>query len=194
MRGFILGVILTLLVLIGGGYYLLRSGKISMATTAQPLPGEQQVASLAIEGSIGKGKEIPNPLPLSDETLLAGAKLYKEHCVFCHGVPGQHSELAEMIFPHPPQLFEKDDMVVDDPSGGIYWIISNGIRLSAMPGFQHHLSDNERWQLTMLLSRADKLPAAVKAELAKKEPNEIMAPGHMHEHGHEDEHEHMHER
>jgi thiosulfate dehydrogenase len=194
MRGFILGVVLTVLVIIFGGYYMLRSGNISMATTAKPLPFEQKVAAAAIEGSIAKGKDVPNPLPLTDENIIAGAKEYKEHCVFCHGAPGQQRPpLATMMFPHPPQLFEKDTMVTDDPSGSIYWIVTNGIRLSAMPGFRDHLSDTERWQLTMLLSHADKLPAAAQAELTRKEQGEIMPPGHEHEHQHEHEHEHEHE-
>jgi ABC-type nickel/cobalt efflux system permease component RcnA len=46
------------------------------------------------------------------------------------------------------------------------------------------LSDDERWQLTMLLSRADRLPAAAQAELTRKEAGEIMPPGHEHEHEH----------
>jgi thiosulfate dehydrogenase len=194
VRGFILGVVLTLIVLVGGGYYLIRSGKVDMATTAKPLPFEQTIAIAAIDANMEKGKDVRNPLPLNDANILAGAKAYKEHCIFCHGAPGQQPPpLANMMFPHPPQLFQKDNMVINDPSGSIFWIISNGIRLSAMPGFKDHLSDNERWQLTMLLSRADKLPPAVQAELTRKQAGEIMAAGHKHEHGEEgaeDEHEH----
>jgi len=196
MRGFLLGVLLTLFVLLAGGYFLLSSGKVSMATSAQPLPFEKEVAQAAIEGSIKQSRDVPNPLPLNDANIVAGAKEYKEHCVFCHGAPGQQRPpLPGMMFPHPPQLFEKDDMVTDDPSGAIYWIITNGIRLSGMPGFKDHLSDTERWQLTMLLSRADKLPATAQAELTRKDTREIMPAGHEHEHAHADEdqeHEHTH--
>jgi thiosulfate dehydrogenase len=185
MRGFILGVFLTLLILIGGGYWFIRSGKLSMATTAKPLPFEQAIASAAIEGSIANGKDVPNPLPLNDDNMVAGVKEYKGHCIFCHGAPGPpHPEISTMMFPRPPQLFEKDDMVIDDPSGSIFWVITNGIRLSGMPGFDHHLSDTERWQLTMLLSHADKLPAAVKAEFARKDVGEMMMHAN-HEHEHE---------
>jgi thiosulfate dehydrogenase len=198
MRGFILGVLLTLIVLVAGGYFFIRSGKLDMATTAKPLPFEQTVANAAIEASMEKGKDVQNPLPLNDANIVAGAKEYKEHCIFCHGAPGQQPPpLANMMFPHPPQLFQKDNMVTEDPSGSIFWIITHGIRLSGMPGFKDHLSDNERWQLTMLLSHADKLPAAAQAELARKEAGEIMPAGHTHNHGeegeHDEEHEQMHE-
>jgi thiosulfate dehydrogenase len=195
MRGFVLGVVLTLVVLVAGGYLLLHSGKISMATTAKPLPFEQAVASAAIEGSIANGKDVPNPLPLTDANIVAGAKEYREHCVFCHGAPGlEKPPLPAMMFPHPPQLFEKDDMVIDDPPGSIFWIITNGIRLSAMPGFKDHLTDTERWQITWLLKQADKLPPAAVTELQRQEPGEPMPPGHEHEHMQPmgPDHEHMH--
>jgi mono/diheme cytochrome c family protein len=67
------------------------------------------------------------------------------------------------MFPPPPQLFEKDDMVTDDPEGVTYWKVTHGIRLSGMPGFASTLSDTQRWQVTMLLAHADKLSRAAQA-------------------------------
>jgi mono/diheme cytochrome c family protein len=52
-------------------------------------------------------------------------------------------------------------MVTDDPEGVTYWKVTNGIRLSGMPGFGGTLSDTERWQVTMLVAHADKLSRAV---------------------------------
>jgi hypothetical protein len=101
-----------------------------------------------------------------------------------------------MLMPKPPQLFDKDDMVTDDPEGVIFWIVSNGIRLSGMPGFGDHLEEKERWQIAMLLKHADKLPPAVQAELQRKEPGEMAMhekPGEEHEHEAMHEHNHTHE-
>jgi hypothetical protein len=70
------------------------------------------------------------------------------------------------MFPPPPQLFEKADMMLDDPQGETYWKVTNGIRLSGMPGFGSSLSDTQRWQLAMLVGNADKLSGAAKAEFA----------------------------
>ena len=190
MRGFILGVFLTLVVLIGGAYLLLRSGKVSLATTAEPLPLEKQVAQLTLDANVRSEKDKANPLPVTDENMIEAAKEFKEHCVFCHGAPGRlRPPLATMMMPKPPQLFQKDDMVTDDPEGQIFWIVSNGIRLSGMPGFDDHLDEKERWQIVMLLKHADKLPAAVQAELERKEPAEMA----MHEKGDEHDHEQMQE-
>ena len=56
-------------------------------------------------------------------------------------------------------------MVTDDPGGVTFWKVSHDIRLSRMPGFANTLSDTERWQVSMLLSHADKLPESVKMRL-----------------------------
>jgi thiosulfate dehydrogenase len=56
--------------------------------------------------------------------------------------------------------------MTDDPEGTTYWKATNGIRMTGMPGFATILSDTERWQVTMLVAHADKLPAAAGAALA----------------------------
>jgi mono/diheme cytochrome c family protein len=62
------------------------------------------------------------------------------------------------MFPHPPQLLPPKKGVTDDPVGEIYWKVKNGIRLTGMPGYVSSLSDNEMWQVSLLLLHADKLP------------------------------------
>ena len=96
--------------------------------------------------------------------MLAGVNAYKEHCAVCYGAPGQpRTAISKGMFPSPPQLFEKEDMVTDDPEGATYWKVTHGIRLSGMPGFRDTLSDTQRWQVTMLVAHADKLSRAVQA-------------------------------
>ncbi|MEO8053413.1 MAG: cytochrome c [Acidobacteriota bacterium] len=136
-----------------------------METTASPLPLEKTVADMALRASLGHAADQKNPLRFNDDTMLAGAQKYKQYCAVCHGTPGQRSAISKGMFPEPPQLFEKQDMVTDDPEGVTCWKVTHGIRLSGMPGFEGVLSDTERWQVTTLVSHADQLPAAVQAEL-----------------------------
>jgi thiosulfate dehydrogenase len=163
---FIAGVLVGLLVLFPLGLYLyVRSGFLSLATTAHPLPFEEYLAHTALRESIGNAKTQQDPLPLNDDNLLAGANEYREHCAFCHGLPGQPKSLISTgMFPVPPQLFEGHDMVANDPEGSTFWKISNGVRLSGMPRFDT-VPENTRWQVTMLLKHADKLPPAVQTAL-----------------------------
>jgi thiosulfate dehydrogenase len=162
---FVLGIIITIAVFFVGGYLYLTSGAISMATNAPPLPLERTVARLALRASFGDAAQMANPLTLDDTNMLAGATQFKGHCGGCHGLPGRPSGMAKRMFPEPPQLFEKDEMVTDDPEGITYWKVTHGIRLSGMPSFLDALSETERWQVTMLLAHADKLSSPVRAAL-----------------------------
>ena len=164
MRGFVLGVVVTILLIIVGGYLFVRGGGVSLATTAPPPPLEKTIARLALRASIGNAADQKNPLPFDDGDVLPGVSTYKAHCAMCHGVPEQpRTAISKGMFPPPPQLFEKEDMVTDDPEGVTYWKVTNGIRLSGMPGFGGTLSDVQRWQVTMLVAHADRLSGAVQA-------------------------------
>jgi hypothetical protein len=68
------------------------------------------------------------------------------------------------MYPKPPDLLVGKG-VTDDEAGETYWKISNGIRLTGMPGFSRSLSETQMWQIAILLANADKLPPSVKAAL-----------------------------
>ncbi|HEV2176392.1 MAG TPA: c-type cytochrome [Terriglobia bacterium] len=148
-------------------YMYLASGSMDVATSAPPLPMEKTLANLAIHARMEK--EMPHTVPLKPDepTLLAGAKVYDEHCATCHGLPNQPAPvIAKGMYPHAPQLLEKDGMVTDDPPGESFWKVKNGIRLTGMPGFSTALTKDEIWQVSLLLANADKLPASVQRTLA----------------------------
>ena len=68
------------------------------------------------------------------------------------------------MFPRAPQLWATHGNravgVSDDPAGETFWKIKNGIRLTGMPAYGKALSDTQIWQVSLLLSCADKpLPA-----------------------------------
>lgn len=164
---FAFGIVTAFLGLGVGAYLFVRAGGVPMETSARPLPLEKTVARLALRASLGNARAERNPLPVDDAGMLAGLDLYKEHCSVCHGMPGRPpTAISKGMFPPPPQLFEKDDMVTRDPEGITYWKVTHGIRLTGMPGFGSALSTTQRWQITMLVARADKLSPGVRAALA----------------------------
>jgi mono/diheme cytochrome c family protein len=80
-------------------------------------------------------------------------------------LPGQEqTPIAKGEFPKPPALF-KGKGVTDDPAGVTYWKVANGIRLTGMPGFKGSLTDEQMWQVSLLLANADKLPATAQSAL-----------------------------
>jgi thiosulfate dehydrogenase len=166
---FIFGLVLGLLIPAAIGYGYFRFGYAPVATASSPMPFEKTMAKMALRARIQK--EAPTkapPIPSDESNLSQGATLYVQNCAFCHGLPNQKASLAAKgMFPNPPQLFEKDEMVTDDPVGQTYWKVVNGIRMTGMPGFGEMLNSNQVWQISLLLQNADKLPPGTQAALAK---------------------------
>ena len=105
---------------------------------------------------------------------MAGAQLYRNDCAVCHGLPGQkQTPVAAGMFPKPPQLFNGHG-VTDDPPGETYWKVANGIRLTGMPAYKQSVSEQQLWQVSLMLANADKLPDAAKQELAKPPAGEAQ--------------------
>lgn len=175
MKKFILGLIVGLLIPAIGGYLFLKMGMMPMAASgATPLPMEEKIANMALHSHISKEAPKDSPVQADESNLAQGAHLYVENCAFCHGLPSQKAtNAAKGMFPLPPQLFNKDEMVTDDPVGVTYWKVNNGIRLTGMPGFNEMLSNTQIWQVSQLLKNADKLPASATAVLA----NPVQASG-----------------
>src|ERR1700687_3167844 len=161
-----LGIVATLVGIVAGGYLFIRAGGMPMETSAKPLPFEGKIAGMALRASIGNAKDTKNPLPVDETNLLVAADLYSEHCSVCHGIPGRPPcFISKGMLPQPPQLFEKDDMVTRSPEGITFWKVTHGIRMTGMPGFGKTLTTTQRWQITMLVSHADKLPPKVRSAL-----------------------------
>jgi thiosulfate dehydrogenase len=166
MLKFILGVIIGILLVPAGFYWYVRSGRAPVATSAPPMPFEQFFATTALDATLKREAPKTQPTTATDGELLAGVQVYRHHCGLCHGLPGKPmSGIAKGEFPHPPQLFEPDHMVTDDPVGVTYWKVKHGIRLSGMAGFHDSLTDEQIWTVSLLLANANKLPAGVSQAL-----------------------------
>ena len=165
IRGLLLGVVLGVLGVGAIAYWYFSTGRAPVAVTAPEMPFERRFARMGLHAYLDK---LPHPepqLPADEKSLLAGARVYKEHCAVCHGVPdAPKSAIAEGMFPKPPQLF-RGMGVTDDEAWESYWKVAGGIRLTGMPGFKDHLSETQLWQVAVLVKNADKISPAVKAEL-----------------------------
>lgn len=160
--GLILGVILVPVVF----YIYCKSGNAPAAVADPPIPMEKTFAKTALHAAIDSHAPKDCPMKGDESNLVAGAKVYRDNCAVCHGLPGEKAPaMADLMFPKAPQLFEKKHMVTDDPVTETYWKAKNGIRLSGMPGFQNALSDDQLWQVSLVLAGADKLPPAAEQAL-----------------------------
>ncbi|RZU43682.1 c-type cytochrome [Edaphobacter modestus] len=141
-------------------YCYLVFGKPPVATTDATFPFEAKITHMVMKSRIKREMPTGSPVVASDNNLTAGAEIYKNKCVQCHGTANESSPLARNMFPRIPQLWAKHKNgvvgVSDDPVGETYWKIKNGIRLSGMPAYGTVLSDPQLWQVSLLLSKADK--------------------------------------
>ncbi|HET7149917.1 MAG TPA: cytochrome c [Candidatus Acidoferrum sp.] len=165
LKGLILGILVGILLIFGGCYYYFASGHAPVATSASPMPFERRLAKKGLHAYLDS---LPHPQPqvAADEAnLIAGAKVYKEQCATCHGLPGEpKSAVSQGMYPAPPQLFHGVGVTDDEPWES-YWKVENGIRMTGMPGFKGQLTETQIWQVAMLVKTADKISEPVKKEL-----------------------------
>src|SRR6202049_3878065 len=167
LEAFVIAILIGVLLVAAGAWLYFTKGWAPVAVADPPMLFEKKLAHGALNARVGKDPHTdPAPVPLTEETYLAGADVYKQNCAVCHGLPEQpQSAIGQGMFPKPPELFHGTG-VTDDPAWETHWKAKNGIRLTGMPGFKDHLNDNKLWQVSVLLANADKISAAVKAVLA----------------------------
>jgi mono/diheme cytochrome c family protein len=172
---FLGGIIFTLLVLAGVGYFGVKAGIVPANADSKPAALESWVANTALDATLERGtKKLKNPIQPNDENLITGVHLYAKNCAICHGASdAQPSNLAQGFYIDAPQLAK--DGVEDDPEAASFWKVKHGIRFTAMPSFTTTLQDEEIWKIAMFLKQMDKLPSAVDAEW-KKVPSVATTP------------------
>jgi thiosulfate dehydrogenase len=175
IASFFLGVIFTLAVLAGVGYFGVKRGFVPANADSEPTAMESWVANTALHAAIERdAKALSNPIQPSDENLIAGVHLYADNCAMCHGASdAKPSKPAQGFYIGAPQLAK--DGVEDDPEAASFWMVKHGIRFTAMPSFTTTLKDEEIWKIVMFLKQMDKLPPAVEAEW-KKVPSVAGTP------------------
>ena len=160
MGKFILGAIVTLLILILGGLGLATLGFLPTTANVTPPRMESRIAMGAVDASAERhAPRVTNPLQLTDQNLEDGMKLYTMNCALCHGSLDQKpSSLSKSFYPPAPNLVSDPP---DDPEWRTFYTIRTGIRYTGMPAWEKALSEEEMWKITSLLSHLDKLPPGV---------------------------------
>ena len=155
--GIIAGVVLVPICLLGWFWF----GKVPVAVADPPIPHERMITGIPLHARIDRELVKKVPIMLDEDNLVAGAHVYREQCSVCHGFHGKPASIGTHMFPAAPQLWERHNNsdvvgVSDDAPGETYWKVVNGIRLTGMPAYKSLLTDSEIWQVSLLLSNADK--------------------------------------
>src|SRR5581483_223565 len=183
MRGFILGIIVTIVLLFVAALLIAQFGVFPTRADVTPPALERRIAMSALDSSMDRhAPRMTNPVAATDETLIDGAKLYTMNCAVCHGtLDYKPSPLEHSMYPPPPQLILDP---LDDPEWHIFYAIRTGVRYTGMPAWDHTLSAQDMWKVTAFLSRLDKLPPGVqqywKANFGVSPQNHPSEGGHEH--------------
>ena len=100
------------------------------------------------EASINRRADATPPIKLDDPaTIRKGAIEFAEHgCANCHGAPGvKWAKFSEGLNPGPPDLKES---MSDEAPAHVFWVVSNGIKMTAMPSFSKNqgVPDEDIWK------------------------------------------------
>lgn len=168
MKGFVLGIVTVILILALALLFALM-GFVNTRADNPPSKVETAIAGRAMDASVARrAPELTNPVTPDEANLVAGARLYRDHCTLCHGDPAHpKSLLADSMNPPAPQFVDdKPDM----PENQNFYIVQHGIRWTAMPGWKNVLNEHQLWQLVAFLSRMHDLPPAPKQVFSDTPP------------------------
>lgn len=108
-----------------------------------------------------RAKQMPNPVPATAENLQAGAKIYSDHCVQCHGTKGDgKGQKAAELSVEPGNLTDARKMG-ESTDGEFFYRITRG--RNPMPGYEDKLTPTQRWQVVDFIRTFAKAPSAAAA-------------------------------
>ena len=184
MGKFLLGIIVTLVVLVLALLGFATLGLLHTRANVEPPHWERHFAMSAVDASIERhAPRVTDPLTPTDQNLEDGMKIYTMNCAGCHGtLDRKFSVFGNSFYPPAPNFISDPP---DDPEWHTFFTIRNGIRYTGMPAWEKNLSETDIWKVTLFLSHIDKLPPTVQdfwkanfnsapaaAPDEKKEPNE----------------------
>lgn len=174
MRNFVLGIIVTILALIFVVLWYTRTGRVDFRADQAPSAVERWFAGGASDAYVDhNAPNVKNPVPPTEQNVVAGAQLYLNHCAGCHGTPSSPStQFMHSFNPPVPAFFVSPPEMADNQN---FYIIQHGIRFTGMPAWNKTLTTEQIWQIATFLSAIPNLPAAAKKSL-EPAPGTVLGP------------------
>jgi mono/diheme cytochrome c family protein len=167
MTRFVLGFIVAIVVLIVAGLAVIYSGAYNVAASSPHTGLETWVLNTTMRNSVQhRAADVAVPATITEEQIRRGSAQFRDSCVYCHGAPGVDSTDWSMgITPEPPFL---PDVVGARTPAELFWVVKNGIKMTAMPSFGKHLKDDDIWGVVGFIQRLPRMSAEDYARLARE--------------------------
>jgi len=144
----------------GAGALVVIEGGLFNATASTPhIPAVALAAHTAFIRSVEvRAKGITPPARFTPVEVTAGFRDYDTSCASCHGAPGvSNARWAHAMTPPPPYL---EDAARRWRPEELYWIVGQGVKMTAMPAWTEVRSDGQVWDLVAFLEALPYLTAA----------------------------------
>jgi mono/diheme cytochrome c family protein len=155
MKNFIVGALAAIVVLAVGALGYFGLGFAAVGADAKPSAWETGMMDSAVHASVRRrAPSLQNPVVATDETLIAGGKLFLGDCVGCHGAPEKPSTFGATFYPPVPQFFLNGTRYSE---AQVFWVAKHGIRRTGMFPEGPYYTDTELWTLSAFVTRSTTL-------------------------------------
>ncbi|MFN2386372.1 MAG: cytochrome c [Thermoanaerobaculia bacterium] len=165
---FLVGILFGVLLVVAGCAAVILTGSFNTAATVPPGKLEKQIAGFALDRSVAKrAPQRKNPFSATPEVLREGLGEYREHCLVCHAAPGVDAgEIGSGLNPAPPDLTIPKVQARSD--GELFWLTSEGIRMTGMPAFGPTESEEDIWKIVAFMRHLPELTDEEQARLRQR--------------------------
>ena len=159
---------------------LVYSGAYNVSAAAGHTAFGRWLLETVLRNSVEARAEGGEPRQFTDEMIRAGAGEYKAMCQQCHGGPGvSREEWAEGLVPMPPNLARE---ATEWKPAEIHWIVTNGIKMTAMPAFGPTHDEQTVWNITAFVEQLPEMSKETYDAFPSGHGGEESSETHSHSH------------
>jgi mono/diheme cytochrome c family protein len=107
-----------------------------------------------------EARQLKNPLQPTEPALKSAREIYGDKCALCHGDSGKGDGRDAARYDPSPTDFTDAKKMAAATDGELFYKISEGKK--PMPVFKNKLSEDQRWELVLLLRSFAEQPRAPK--------------------------------
>ena len=99
---------------------------------------------------------LKNPVATTEESTAEAREHFVEHCSVCHGIDGKgQTIIGQRMYPPAPDMTQAATQQKAD--GELFYIISNGVRLTGMPAWEGEDNPESIWSLVAFIRHLPQL-------------------------------------